>query len=104
MNLTLHDLRRVYLNRLREKGVSLETAMALTGHRSVTTVMTVRSRRMILRVPSRASTSQWLAKTQRMSRVSDWGSEGRRFNSYHPDQSKAIRERDLRRALSLCEG
>ncbi len=39
MNLTLHDLRRVYLNRLRENGVSLETAMALTGHRSVTTVM-----------------------------------------------------------------
>ncbi len=39
MNITLHDLRRVYLNRLREKGVSLETAMALTGHRSVTTVM-----------------------------------------------------------------
>ena len=36
---TLHDLRRVYLNRLRENGVSLETAMALTGHRSVATVM-----------------------------------------------------------------
>ncbi len=39
LNLTLHDLRRVYLNRLREKGVSLETAMALTGHRNVATVM-----------------------------------------------------------------
>ncbi len=39
LNLTLHDLRRVYLNRLRENGVSLETAMALTGHRSVATVM-----------------------------------------------------------------
>ena len=39
LNLTLHDLRRVYLNRLREKGVSLETAMALSRHRSVTTVM-----------------------------------------------------------------
>ena len=39
LNLTLHDLRRVYLNRLRQNGVSLETAMALSGHRSVTTVM-----------------------------------------------------------------
>ncbi len=39
LNLTLHDLRRVYLNRLRENGVSLETAMARTGHRSVATVM-----------------------------------------------------------------
>jgi len=39
LTLTLHDLRRVYLNRLRENGVSLETAMALTGHRSVATVM-----------------------------------------------------------------
>ena len=36
---TFHDLRRVYLNRLREAGVSLETAMALTDHRSVDTVL-----------------------------------------------------------------
>lgn len=37
--LTLHDCRRIYLNKLRESGVALETAMALTGHRSVSTVM-----------------------------------------------------------------
>ena len=39
LNLTLHDLRPVYFKLVRENGVSLETAMALTGHRSVTTVM-----------------------------------------------------------------
>ncbi|MCI0651663.1 MAG: site-specific integrase [Planctomycetes bacterium] len=36
---TFHDCRRVYLNRLRDNGVSMETAMALTGHRSIQTVL-----------------------------------------------------------------
>jgi len=36
---TLHDLRRNYLNALRRAGVGLEAAMALTAHRSVQTVM-----------------------------------------------------------------
>lgn len=37
-HLSLHDCRRIYLNRLRERGVSLEAAMALTGHRRIDTV------------------------------------------------------------------
>lgn len=37
--LTLHDCRRIYLNRLRALGVSIETAMSLTGHKSLETVM-----------------------------------------------------------------
>jgi integrase len=37
--LRVHDCRRIYLNKLRQLGVSLETAMALTGHRSVATVL-----------------------------------------------------------------
>ncbi len=37
--LTLHDCRRIYLNKLREKGVPLETAMRLTGHKSIQTVL-----------------------------------------------------------------
>lgn len=36
---TFHDLRRVVLNRLRENGTSIEVAMAITDHRSVSTVM-----------------------------------------------------------------
>ena len=36
---TFHDCRRVYLNRLRDNGVSIETAMALTGHKSIETVL-----------------------------------------------------------------
>ncbi len=37
--LTFHDLRRVFLNRLRERGVPIDAAMALTGHRSIQVVM-----------------------------------------------------------------
>ncbi|GJM45096.1 MAG: hypothetical protein DHS20C21_19380 [Gemmatimonadota bacterium] len=37
--MTFHDCRRAYLNRLRELGVSIETAMALTGHKSLQTVL-----------------------------------------------------------------
>ena len=37
--ITFHDLRRIHLNRLRQRGVSLETTMALTDHRSVATVL-----------------------------------------------------------------
>lgn len=37
--MTLHDCRRIYLNKLRARGVSMETAMALTGHRQIQTVM-----------------------------------------------------------------
>lgn len=37
--MTFHDCRRVFLNRLREKGVSVEVAMELTGHKSIATVM-----------------------------------------------------------------
>ena len=36
---TFHDCRRVYLNRLRQSGVSIETAMALTDHKSLATVL-----------------------------------------------------------------
>ena len=36
---TFHDLRRCYLNRLRQKGVSIETAMQLTAHKSLQTVL-----------------------------------------------------------------
>ena len=39
LTLTFHDLRRIFLNRLREKSISIETAMALTGHRSLKVVM-----------------------------------------------------------------
>ena len=34
----LHDCRRIFLNRLRDAGVPLETAMALTAHKDVRTV------------------------------------------------------------------
>lgn len=37
--LTFHDLRRIFVNRLRETGVSLDATMALSAHRSVSTVM-----------------------------------------------------------------
>ncbi|MBI4603650.1 MAG: tyrosine-type recombinase/integrase [Planctomycetes bacterium] len=37
--LTFHDLRRVFLNRLRERGVPLDVAVTLTGHRSLAVVM-----------------------------------------------------------------
>ena len=37
--ITLHDCRRIYLNKLRERGVPLETTMALTAHRSIAVVM-----------------------------------------------------------------
>ena len=37
--LTFHDLRRCYLNRLRERGVPIDTAMRLTTHRSFQTVL-----------------------------------------------------------------
>jgi integrase len=36
---TSHDCRRAYLNKLRQRGVGLETVMELTGHRSVATVL-----------------------------------------------------------------
>lgn len=37
--MTFHDCRRVFLNRLRDSGVTMEVAMRLTGHRSVDTVL-----------------------------------------------------------------
>lgn len=37
--LTFHDLRGIYLNRLRELGVPLETAMRLTDHRDIGVVL-----------------------------------------------------------------
>ena len=37
--LTFHDLRRCYLNKLRERGVPIDTAMRLTTHRSFQTVL-----------------------------------------------------------------
>ena len=39
LSLTFHDLRRIFMNRLWDRGVSIDTAMALTGHRSLVTVM-----------------------------------------------------------------
>lgn len=39
VGLTFHDLRRIYVNKLRQLGVSLETAMRLSAHRSVQTVL-----------------------------------------------------------------
>ncbi|MBI4603661.1 MAG: site-specific integrase [Planctomycetes bacterium] len=36
--LTFHDCRRIFVNRLRESGVPLETAMKLSGHRSIAVV------------------------------------------------------------------
>lgn len=36
--LTFHDLRRVFLNRLRERGVPIDVAMSLTGHRDISVV------------------------------------------------------------------
>ncbi len=39
LTLRFHDLRRIFLNRCREKGISIETAMALTQHRSLATVL-----------------------------------------------------------------
>jgi integrase len=39
LELTFHDLRRVFLNRCRERGISIETAMALSQHRSLATVL-----------------------------------------------------------------
>lgn len=37
-DLKFHDLRRIFYNRCREKGIPMETAMALTDHRSIVTV------------------------------------------------------------------
>ncbi|MBI4585495.1 MAG: tyrosine-type recombinase/integrase [Planctomycetes bacterium] len=39
LSVGFHDMRRIFLNRLRERGVSIETAMALTGHKSLAVVM-----------------------------------------------------------------
>jgi integrase len=39
LQLTFHALRGVFLNRAREAGISLEATMALTGHKSVQTVL-----------------------------------------------------------------
>ncbi|MCZ6792196.1 MAG: tyrosine-type recombinase/integrase [Planctomycetota bacterium] len=37
--MTCHDLRRIFLNRLRERGVSIDSPTELTGHKNLKTVM-----------------------------------------------------------------
>lgn len=39
LKLTFHDLRRVFINRLRERGVPIDTVMGLSGHSSLATIM-----------------------------------------------------------------